>query len=58
MRANRLLRVLLAIRHLVVRNLSFDDTGIVIDCVLRRKVLRCGACGVGSTIAAAAPGGT
>ncbi|MCP3996908.1 MAG: ISL3 family transposase [bacterium] len=45
MRASTLLRVLLAIQHLVVRGFHFDPAGLVVDVTPRHRSIRCGECG-------------
>lgn len=45
LRASTLLRVLLAIQHLVVRGFHFESTGLVVEVVPTRPVPRCGDCG-------------
>lgn len=46
MRTSTLLRVVLAIQHLVVRGSSFEDSGLVVEVEPTWKIPRCGDCGV------------
>ena len=45
MRTSTLLRVLLAIQHLVVQGFHFEATGLVVEVVPTWKIARCGECG-------------
>lgn len=45
MRATTILRVILAIQHLVVRGFHFDPTGLVVEVGIKKRGLRCGECG-------------
>ena len=45
MRASSLLRDILSLQGLFVRNYSFDEAGVVVDVSLRKRVPRCGDCG-------------
>lgn len=45
MRATTLLRVILAIQHLVVRGFYFERLGLVVDIAPRKRSIRCGECG-------------
>jgi transposase len=45
MRASTVLRIILAIQQLVVRNLYFEDQGLVAEVAPRGRSMRCGECG-------------
>jgi transposase len=45
MRASTVLRIILAIQELVVRNLYFEDQGLVAEVAPRGRSMRCGECG-------------
>lgn len=45
MRTSTLLRVLLSIQHLVVRDFHFEASGLVLDVAPTWKIPRCGECG-------------
>ena len=45
MRASTLLRIVLAIQHLVVRGFFFERLGLVVDVAPRTRSIRCGECG-------------
>ena len=45
MRATTVLRIILSIQHLVVRDYFFEARGFVVDVAPRKRAIRCGECG-------------
>lgn len=45
MRTSTVLRIILAIQHLVVRGFYFEDLGLVVEVAPRMRSIRCGECG-------------